>query len=262
MPDFLHIARLAQAVYHDESHIRKTDLVADYRDTATFKSGGVFAFAGLRENSSTAVVAFRGSEIAWDDWANNLKCAAKVTHVAGGRVHRGFQDELQSIWASIESKLWDWGNDCQRELRVDFCGHSKGGALATLAALRWQVSPLPGQLGRLVTFGAPRVGDKEFVAACDKHLIYARTWRFANAGDPVPITPSWWRGFTHHCEPYYFDCSGTLHAPGEALCLFRMWESLGARLWAAFKLNPLTIYHHAVAQYVDLLERHLTGPHI
>lgn len=262
MPDFIKIARLSQAVYHDASYFDNAPIVAGFRDYQVVQSGGVYALCALSNDMPHATVVFRGTDIAWDDWSANLKCSAKVLHVSGGRVHRGFMDELTSVWAHIETLLFQWSKWCDREMRVDFVGHSKGGALATLAAVSWHVSPLPGRLGRIITFGAPRVGDSSFVAACDRHLIYAHTWRFANAGDPVPITPSYWRGFTHHCEPYYFDCSGGLHAPGEAMCVFRMWESLGARMWAAFKHNPLTLRHHSMAKYAELIERHLEGQKI
>ncbi len=55
--------------------------------------------------------------------------------------------------------------------RVWFTGHSLGGALATLAAGRYERAP------EVYTFGAPRVGDGEHVKSLDTPV-----YRFVNGG--------------------------------------------------------------------------------
>ena len=75
-----------------------------------------------------ACVAFRGTEpTAWSD----IKADLKIRRVKcpTGFVHRGFRDALDEVWADVVA--WISQTKCQH---VFFCGHSLGGALATLAA--------------------------------------------------------------------------------------------------------------------------------
>jgi hypothetical protein len=65
------------------------------------------------------------------------------------------------------------------------CGHSLGGALATLLAVDIAVST--GTAPAVYTYGSPRVGDATFAAAYD-HLI-PNSWRIVNRIDIVPYLP-------------------------------------------------------------------------
>jgi hypothetical protein len=62
-------------------------------------------------------------------------------------------------------------------------GHSKGGAIAALAAVRLQAE---GVTPRIVTFGAPKVGDEDFAAAYDARFTHTR---YEYADDIVPHLP-------------------------------------------------------------------------
>ena len=87
---------------------------------------------------------------------------------------------------------------------IIFTGHSLGGAIATLAYVKF--SELLGEFGiycELVTFGAPRVGKTKFVEAFDQILqqnlrksklktehSLTRFGRFVYKSDPVPNLPN------------------------------------------------------------------------
>ncbi|MFW5694712.1 MAG: lipase family protein [Alkalispirochaeta sp.] len=130
----------------------------------------------------TCIVAFRGTEIksthALKDMSANLGYG--VVPFASGLAYRGFVSAFSEVLESddnifrfIAAARKDHG--CQR---VVFCGHSLGGALASLAAVYY------GNPCHLYTFGAPRVGDERFV-----RLLPSTSLRFVNAGDPVPSLP-------------------------------------------------------------------------
>ncbi|KIH54336.1 triacylglycerol lipase [Ancylostoma duodenale] len=78
---------------------------------------------------------------------------------------------------------------------VTISGHSLGGALATLAAshlVKLKVLENPDKV-KLVTFGQPRVGNKEFADAVDEEVDYA--YRVVHYHDLVPTIPK--AGFWH-----------------------------------------------------------------
>jgi predicted lipase len=78
--------------------------------------------------------------------------------------------------------------------RVICCGHSLGGALATLAAA-WASCQYPDADVRCITLGSPRVGNGSFVEAV-KYLS-GGVYRLVHGWDPVPAVPPPGIGFKH-----------------------------------------------------------------
>ena len=66
-------------------------------------------------------------------------------------------------------------------------GHGASGALATLAALELADAGVP--VAELVTFGAPRVGNKAFASHFEDSVAFP-VHRVTHARDPVPHMPS------------------------------------------------------------------------
>jgi len=139
--------------------------------------------------------AFRGTEPAkLNDVMADLK-VVKNTAVAGGKVHGGFQQEVDDVWMELVKELEH--ND-QLKVRKDvyITGHSLGAAMATISATRYQPSAL-------FTFGSPRVGGKHFIKN-----IKCPHYRFMNNNDIVCRIPPAWLGFRHHGEMIYFNRFG------------------------------------------------------
>lgn len=125
----------------------------------------------------------------------------------GVKVHRGFRFAYESIANALRAQIAD-------ESRVIFCGHSLGGALATLAAddlffAKSQGGALPQRDGvhtpltsitdivsAVYTFGSPRVGNIAFARRYDASL-HDKTFRIVNEGDPVVRVP-WLFGLYRH----------------------------------------------------------------
>ena len=105
------------------------------------------------------ILAFRGTEITSPkDILTDLKFGkTPMESGVGGKVHRGFR---AATTAAIE--------DIRAELAVMptyITGHSLGGALAviTAALLAGPFGLIPNCIVGVVTFGAPRVGDRAFI---------------------------------------------------------------------------------------------------
>ena len=101
-------------------------------------------------------------------------------HVA---VHKGFLGEVDKLWGKIIDNIKQYAD----EIPIWVTGHSLGGAMATLAGMRYEFESV-------VTFGEPRVGihiEKEFKAK--SHI------RYINGDDPVTkIPPELFFDFDHH----------------------------------------------------------------
>ncbi|KAL6728722.1 hypothetical protein Aduo_010464 [Ancylostoma duodenale] len=114
--------------------------------------------------------------------------------VHGGRISEYFHDVFWKLWHHLD----DWILAYIREhpdTDVWISGHSLGGALATLAAshlVKLKVLENPDKV-KLVTFGQPRVGNKEFADAVDEEVDYA--YRVVHYHDLVPTIPK--AGFWH-----------------------------------------------------------------
>ena len=80
---------------------------------------------------------------------------------------------------------------------MHFCGHSLGGALATLAA-DWAAIKRSCNV-KLYTFGAPRVGFKPFSERLTSGLGAENIYRVHRSTDVVPMVPIW--PFVHAPQP-------------------------------------------------------------
>lgn len=137
------------------------------------------AFIAGKDNH--LVVCFRGTSSKKDALVdlNFFKTAA---FGGTGRVHRGFQNALNSVWPEIQSAVDTFGPD----KKLFFCGHSLGAALAQLAAHRFELSQYP--VAAVYVYGSPRVGDRAFKNAYDS-LLADRTFLHLNNDDLVTKIP-------------------------------------------------------------------------
>lgn len=167
----------------------------DFEEVEFVKNVETGARAGIYVSKSQGnrdiYLAFAGTEsktgwIKTDFRATN----AKYPYAAdAGEVHRGFLD----AWNSIREETWDRvSNVVLRNAgsgRIVVCGHSLGGALATVASgdlLNRLESQFLDKF-HVVTFGSPVVGTQDFVSWYDS--VVPKSVRVASVFDPVPKTP-------------------------------------------------------------------------
>jgi triacylglycerol lipase len=163
-----------------------------------------YGFVAVGGDPKTAVVALRGTATAtewWDDLHWDLVPFAQVPN--GGKVAQGFLDiyntfgtmtpgQQQSTPApgtfatDVAHAVADGlAADLDPGLPTVVCGHSLGGALATLlVADVTATTPLKPQAW---TFASPRVGDAAFAARYG--ALSTVSWRIYNQPDIVPYFP-------------------------------------------------------------------------
>lgn len=173
-----------------------------------------------------AVVVFQGSNDV-PDWFVNFD-ATFATH-PWGRVHAGFYRS----WLRLRDAV-------SREIGLRpaiLTGHSLGGALAVLAAHDIVYT------SKVVTFGAPRVGDNDFVSGFQAAML-GHAERYVYQFDPVPLLPGYLAGYRHPTPPIWFDGESWLEGYSWAERVRQGW-----RLSGTWKHLLKFLWCHAAARY-------------
>ncbi len=129
-------------------------------------------------------------------------------------------------------------------------GHSRGGALALLAAHELQQA---GFLQVVVfMFGAPKVGDQAFADSCGFPV-----YRIECEGDPVPLLPPL-DGYVSVGNSIWLADDGRIHTSQDPVeHLVRKGISWGERILQIIRqrsLSPDMLTHHGIDCYLDRLE--------
>lgn len=144
-----------------------------------------------RRDTGSLIVAFRGTsskkDVLTDLSISRDKLPLKgMSEVNWPLVHSGFMEQFFSANSMIDKNIKE--NDS-----IIFCGHSLGGALATIGSLYYSFQ-YPEKDISCVTFGSPRVGDYLFASYFDERI--KNSLRYVNDNDPIPCLPTHWR-FKH-----------------------------------------------------------------
>lgn len=196
------------------------------------------------EDGGSMCVAFRGSSTS-QDWSINLLVpqVPAIGAPGGCNVHLGFL--LQ--WLSLREEVLEAvaGADS-----VVLCGHSLGGGVATVACCD---SGFRGKALRVMTFGAPRVGNRAFVEHAASAAAHTRV---VHDMDPVPILPLHRTGYRHVPVPWLELTRGGALRTVEAEPT--LWQQVRKRLLPALRFN-VGVRDHDVAKYASRLARHCEG---
>jgi pimeloyl-ACP methyl ester carboxylesterase len=144
--------------------------------------------ANPKKNTPFSVLVFRGTAGTITNWLYNLN-ATLSPWPSGGKVHTGFKQLFLEAWEEIERHLKALHGP------VYYTGHSLGGAFAVLCASLHQPHAV-------YTFGAPRIGNEEFIQSVRNVSVY----RVANRKDIVTAIPPI-PNMLHVGEAQYLDNS-------------------------------------------------------
>jgi triacylglycerol lipase len=191
-------ARLAELAYQDASVCALETSAWGLDRFQALVRGSNFGFVCARRD--VVFVVFRGTDDR-EDWKTNLNVLSG-SH-AWGSVHGGFLSAAESFWPEIPEVIHGLGHVAQS---IWVTGHSLGGALAFLAAVKlFAEHDLP--IGGLYTFGQPPVGNARFRVHFEERFP-PRYFRFVNHRDAVIDASGLWAG--HVGEKKYFDVNGRL----------------------------------------------------
>ena len=173
--------------------------------------------------------AFRGTEpTVLNDVLADLDL---FTHRAksAGRVHGGFQDEVDEVWAECLKEI-DKNAKLKKPKALFFTGHSLGGAMATVAASRCNAE-------ELYTFGSPRVGNRKFV-----DTLSCPHYRFVNNND-----------IRHDGECVYFNAYGEIRD----LTRWQRFKDFFRGVWIGWRQGKVfdSFTDHGIANYTDNVEK-------
>jgi triacylglycerol lipase len=246
----LALAELAMIAYNDEAEAKRAAQAIGFPESQLIDHDGSQAFRFRNEHD--IVLACRGTEPT--EWNDIQADANAVMAVIGsiGRVHSGFNREVDDLWPLLEDML---SNNTQP---VWFCGHSLGGAMATICAYRCTTSPIPTNPLELHTFGSPRVG-------CRRYIRHAKVthYRWVHNNDIVTRVPPAWMGYRHCGDEVYLDRYGRIRKLTGIWRSRDRWRGLvkGLLKWNidAFSDHGIHLYAQHIATAVDKENRDVAG---
>ena len=186
----LSFAHVANITYADPKAAKVKFKTIGYSIVEFFEIENAQAYL-LKDSSGQHVLSFRGTEVSEpSDVLADLKAGKNIEPI-GGKIHVGFKGEINKLWPTIEKALANIDS-------LYVTGHSLGAAMATIAAGRMQ-----SKVVALVTFGSPKVGNKEYV-----NCLTVTHYRVQNNCDSVTKVPFSLMGFAHHGTHKYLNYYG------------------------------------------------------
>ena len=230
-------AELAMISYNSEEEAAAAAKIAGFPDSTFYDRDGSQAYRF--RNDHDCVIACRGTEP--NEW-NDIRADANAGSVLAetvGKVHRGFKKEVDDLWPMLETALM------QNEQPLYFCGHSLGGAMATICAGRCFLSHIASNPAELFTYGSPRVGDKRYI-----NYVSLDHYRFVNNNDIVTRVPPVLLGYRHCGREVYLNRDGKIRKLNYVMKRRDRWKGFFAGL------RRLKVDHfsdHSIHRYIDAI---------
>jgi Lipase (class 3) len=121
-----------------------------------------------------------------DDWCQDFRADLVTSAGLPGKVHAGFMAAVNALWGDLTKEIRRQLSTAPAGAALYFTGHSKGGAMAPLAAMKW-VSEADAPKPTLVTFAAARPANDDFALAFGKTIPDMKRYEYGN--DIVPHLP-------------------------------------------------------------------------
>jgi len=156
------------------------------------------AFVGYLPSQDAVVISYRGTvESSLKNWIEDLSAWKTKTNFPGCggncEVHSGFFDDYQGLQAAIHPKIEE-SVSRHPGSAIWITGHSLGAAMACLLAT--DLASVGHDIGKVYTFGQPRVGDPTF-AEWVSSSVADEYFRVVHYHDIVPHLPPELLNFHH-----------------------------------------------------------------
>ena len=236
------MGKCAQIAYLDAEAASKKYKALGYPNHVFIENEG--AQCHIVWNEVDTILAVRGTEPdEFSDIKADLNAIPRKAKTSGF-VHMGFQNEVDKIWNTICSTLYEqdrWETDHY------ICGHSLGGAMATIAAARLS-NPLGVAIAKgLFTYGSPRVGSRGF-----SKTISCIHYRHVNNNDIVTKVPFAFMGYKHNGELRYINHYGKIRPMTYWQRFKDQWRGRKAAWKKGAKFDGA--YDHGMDYYVKYTE--------
>ena len=229
-------AELSMISYNDHEEASRAAELAGFDEVTFFEKDGTQAYQF--DNQYDRVIACRGTEPnEWNDIRADADAAVVLAETVG-KVHRGFKYEVDDLWPMLEQALVSSKNP------LWFCGHSLGGAMATICGTRCFLSHIDPNPEQLFTFGSPRVGDNRYV-----NHVKLEHFRFVNNNDIVTRVPPLLFGYRHCGSEIYINRNGKIRRFGNLLKGRDRWRGFlqGLRMGKIDHFDDHSIHNYIAA---------------
>lgn len=230
-------AELSMISYNDPDEARRACQIVGLDDVTFYDRDGSQAYRF--RNDHDCVIACRGTEPnEWNDIRADANAASVLAETAG-KVHCGFKTEVDDLWPMLETALL--GN----EQPLWFCGHSLGGAMATICAGRCFLSHIESVPQQLYSYGSPRVGDKRYI-----NFVQLDHFRFVNNNDIVTRVPPVLMGYRHSGREVYVNRNGKIGQLSHIGKRRDRWQGF-LRSLRRWKIDHFA--DHSIHQYINAI---------
>lgn len=202
-------------------------------------------------NKNSILVAFRGSQ-ELRDWltdANIIRVNMDLHNVPDNerpKAHWGILRQFRSVEDKITNYIDKSLEENKNIKNIVYTGHSLGGGLATIALMNYS-HKYTNLKHMCVTFGAPRVGDKDFRKRFESKSSFSK--RYVNYYDPVPSLPFSLR-YSHSCPSEHINVNIIQHTETSiSRFLWILWYKLSH--WFGAEYNPVN--DHSIDDYYKQL---------
>jgi triacylglycerol lipase len=232
-------AELSMIAYNDPAETRRAAKLAGFTKTTFYDHTGTQAYQF--SNRWDRVIACRGTEPnEWNDIHADANAATVVAETVG-KVHRGFKREVDDLWPMLEETI------VSGKKPLWFCGHSLGGAMATICSSRCFLSHIDPNPEQLYTYGSPRVGDNTYI-----NHVKMEHFRFVNNNDIVTRVPPLLFGYRHGGSEIYINRKGYIRKLGQ---LMKRRDRFKGFIDGLLKGKIDHFQDHSIHNYIDALQR-------
>lgn len=153
------------------------------------------------------VICFRGSH-GDEDWQDNFTFNKQEMVFPGGRrvkVHTGFKTQYYTVQYYLSEIVQRYRDQVGEDAYILVCGHSLGGALASLCAadMSWRAKWITS-----VTWGSPRVGGRAWAKLFNE--LAPDSLRYVYRNDIVCRVPTAWMNFCHVTNKIHIGQGGSI----------------------------------------------------
>eukprot|EP00122_Pirum_gemmata_P000758 Pgem_evm1s672 len=187
----------ARSVYCPEEQIFPKYSCTPCTTERTDGSKNTATFVGHSKQAKTIWLSFRGTQAtSIKNWLTdfNIKFVPLDNQIPDVLVHQG----MYTAWSLVKEEMIAEVLNLRQQyhdFKVGVTGHSLGGGLATIASCDLSFNhSIP--ISNFITFGQPRVGNKDFVNWWYQHFENTFVRRITHSSDVIPHTLPW-GGYEH-----------------------------------------------------------------